>query len=339
MPAPGWCVINCAQAIRRGLFDANLVKQDLTTSPGLVQSELLAWADEAKDKIEKVLRTNDQDYNLVIRNSTDGDLRWEGMNYDPSDFGLTTTARSYTLPPDMLLLRRIRCITDGEESRQFRHVDLSHPDFVSGEQVASTNTTSGEIMWAIVGERTLRVHTPPDVALDLELAYVPRSRKLQLYVTGTITVTQDTAAVTGASSLWVDDNVNAFAELIGGVSATGTPPRVVSQTSTDPFVDPSRFYNAVSAISSDTALTLIGNWLTSTLAAGTGYMIASRFPFPVEHSHMVSDWVAYRALKKFRSADQSAFKESFDEGLRAVVPDTAERQTADPTFVEDMTYA
>lgn len=330
--------MNVAQAIRRALFDCNVVLQNGTTTPGLVQAELLAWADEAKDKIEKVLRTNDQDYNLVIRASTDADLRWEGINYDPSDFGLTTTARSYTLPPDMLLLRRIRSLTTGEEHRQFRHVDLSHPDFVAGEQVASTTTTSGEIMWDIVGERTLRIHTPPDVALDIEIAYVPRSRKLRLYNTGTISVTIDTATVTGVSTLWVDDNVDAFAELIGGTSATATPPRVVSQTSTDPFVDPSRFYNAVSTIASDTSLTLIGNWLTSTLAAGTGYLLASRFPFPVEHSHLVSDWVAYRTLKKFRSADQATFKESFDEGLAALVPDTAERQTANPVFVEDYTF-
>jgi hypothetical protein len=331
-------IVNVAQACRQALLDIDAVKRDGTSTPLYTTAELLAWANEAKDKIEKALRTNDQDYNLVIRNSTDADLRWEGMNYDPSDFGLTTTARSYILPPDMLLMRRIRCITTGEENRQFRHVDLSHPDFVAGEQTASDATTSGEIMWDIVGERTLRIHNPPDTALDIELAYVPRSRKLQMYTTGTITVTIDTATVTGSSSLWVDDNVNAFAELIGGTSATSTPPQVTSQTSTDPFVNPSRFYNAVSAISSDTALTLIGNWLTTTLAAGTGYMIASRFPFPVEHAFLVSDWVAYRALKKARSADQTAFKGGFDEGIRELIPDTAERQSADPVFVEDMTF-
>jgi hypothetical protein len=226
----------------------------------------------------------------------------------------------------------------GEEGRPFRHVDLSFPEFVSGEQTASDSTTAGEIMWDIVGERTLRIHNPPDAALDIELAYVPRSRKLQLYTTGTITMTVDTAAPVGASTLWVDDNVNAFAELIGGVSATATPPRVVSQTASDTFVDPSRFYNAISAITTDTAMTLIGNWLTTTLAAGTGYMVASRFPFPVEHSHMVSDWVAYRALKKARSADQASFKSSFDEGLSALVPDTAERQSADPVFTEDYLF-
>jgi len=330
--------VNCAQVIRRALLDIDAVRQNGTTTPLYIISELLAWANEAKDKVEKALRTNDQDYNLVIRNSTDVDLRWEGMNYDPSDFGLTTTARSYTLPPDVLLLRRIRSITTGEENRRFRHVDLAHPDFVAGEQTASDATTAGEIMWDIVGDRTLRIHNPPDAALDIELAYVPRSRKLQLYNTGTITVTQDAATVTGVSTLWVDDNVDAFAELIGGTSGTSTPPRVVSQTSTDPFVDSSRFYNAVSAITTDTALTLIGNWLTTTLAAGTGYLLASRFPFPVEHVHMVADWVAYRALKKARSADQVGFKNSFNEGLDELVPDTAERQTANPEFVEDYQY-
>jgi hypothetical protein len=328
--------MNCAQVIRRALYDANLVLQDLTTTPGLVQIELLAWANEAKDKIEKALRTNDADYNLVVRGSGDADLQWDGFTYDNSSFELSTTARSYTLPPDMLIMRRIRATTTGEEARKFRHVDLSHPDFVSGEQTASDSTASGEIMWDITGERTLRVHNPPDVTLALELAYIPRSRRLQIYTTGTITVVQDSAAITGSSTLWLDDQVPTFSDLL--VSTSTAAPVIVTQTAGLVYVDPSAIYLPVSAITSDTALSLLGNWLPTALAAGRGYMIASRFPFPVEHAHLVSDWIAYRALKKFRSADQASFKESFDEGLAALVPDTAERQTADPVFVEDYTF-
>jgi hypothetical protein len=236
----------------------------------------------------------------------------------------------------MLLMRRIRCTTTGEENRQFRHVDLSHPDFVSGEQTASDATTSGEIMWDLTGERTLRIHNPPDATLALEIAYVPRSRRLMAYTTGTITVVQDSAAITGSSTLWLDDQVPAFSDLL--VSTSTAAPVIVTQTAGLVYVDPSTIYLPVSSITSDTALTLLGNWLPTALGAGRGYMIASRFPFPVEHVHMVSDWVAYRALKKFRSADQTSFKKSFDEGLAALVPDTAERQTADPVFVEDYMY-
>ena len=330
--------MNCAQAIRRGLYDANLILQNDTTSPLLTQRELLSWADEAKNKIEKALRTNDQDYNLVIRNSTDADLRWDGMNYDMSDFGLTTTARSYTMPPDVLLLRRIRALTVGEENRRFLHVDMSHPDFVAKEQTVSTETTGGEIMWDVIGERTLRIQNPPDTALDIELSYIPRSRKLQLYTTGTLAITTDTNVLTGVSTLWIDDEVNSFAEIIFSASAVTAAPKVASQTTGGTWVDPSRFYNWVSAFTTDTAGTLIGNYLPTTLAAGTGYMIASRFPFPSEHAHLVSDYVAYRALKKVRSADQVGFKEIFDAGLVELVTDTTKRQTADAVYVDDFQY-
>ena len=328
--------MNCAQVIRRALYDANFILQDNTTTPGLVTAELLAWANEAKDKVEKTLRTNDQDYNLLTRASTDSSFRWDGVTYSPADFQLTTTARSYTLPPDMLLIRRIRATTSGEEERTFRHVDISHPEFVSGEQTASTTTTSGEIMWDITGERTLRIHNPPDVTTDIEIAYIPRSRRLQMYTgAGTVATTQDSTTVTGSSTVWVVDAVNAFADLL--VSTSTAAPLVATQTTSGVYVDPTATYSPISTIDSATSITLLGAWLPAALT-GRGYMIASRFSFPPEHTHMVSDWVAYRALKKFRSADQTSFKKSFDEGLAALVPDTAERQTADPEFVEDFVY-
>ena len=256
---------------------------------------------------------------------------------DPSDFGLTTTARSYTLPPDLLILRRIRALTVGEEARKFRHVDLSHPDFVAAEQVASTDTVSGEILWDQTGERTLRIQGPPDTALDIELAYIPRSRKLQIYTTGTVVATQDSTTLTGTSTLWVDNEVNPFAEFIEGGSAS-LAPKVASQTTGGTWVDPSRYYNWISTITSDTAGTLMGNWLTTTIGATVGYMIASRFPFPPEHAHLVADYVAHKCLRKVRSADQVSFKESFDVGLAELIADTSERQTADPVFVDDMTF-
>jgi hypothetical protein len=235
----------------------------------------------------------------------------------------------------MLLLKRIRCTTTGEEDRPFRHVDLSFPEFVSGEQTASDSTTPGEIMWDIVGERTLRIHNPPDSALAIELAYIPRSRKLQIHTTGTVAVTQNSAAVVGTTTAWVVSELNAFADLL--VSSSTAAPVIVTQTAGLIYADPTLTYQPISAITTGLALTLLGPWLTATLT-GRGHMIASRFPFPVEHSHLVSDWVAYRALKKFRSADQAAFKESFDEGLAALVPDTAERQSADPVFTEDYLF-
>ena len=330
--------MNVAQAIRLALYNGNLVLQNDTTSPLYTNRELLSWANEASNKIEKALRTNDEDFNLVLRSSTDGDLRWDGMTYDPSDFGLTTTARSYTLPPDVLVLRRIRSLTVGEEARKFRHVDLSHPDFVAAEQVASTDTTSGEILWDQTGERTLRIQGPPDAALDIEIAYIPRSRKLQMYTTGTITIAQDAAALIGTSTLWIDDEVNPFAEFIPGATTVNTAPKVASQTTGGTWVVPDRFYNWVSGFTTDTAGTLIGNWLTSALTGTTGYMIASRFPFPAEHAHLVADYVAYKALKKVRSAEQVGFLKSFTAGIEELVADTSERQTADPVFVDDFQY-
>lgn len=327
--------MNCAQAIRLALLNAHMVAINQTTSAQFTQAELLSWANDAKDKIEKRLRTVHQDYNLVFRSSTDASFRWDGFTYAPSNFQLVSGTQSYTLPPDVLEVRRIRAITAGEEARGFRHEDLSSPEFVSKERLdaLADNTTGGELLWDIVGERTLRLAQSPETTLDIEIAYIPRSRRLQVYTTGTVTPTQDSATIPGASTLWVDDEVNPFADIL--ISTTTGAPQIVTQTAGLVYVDPSRTYNPIASIESDTSLTLHGAWLTATLAAGRGYMIASRFPFPVEFAHLAADWVSYRILKKARSADQTSFKESFDDGLQELAPDTAERQTADPEFAED----
>lgn len=327
--------MNLGQAIRQALFDCDLVLRDGTTSPQFTETELVSWASQGKDKVESILRRNDEDFNLIFRSSTDSSFRWDGITYAPSSFQLTTTARSYTLPPDVLLVRRIRAVTSGEEEREFLHKDMSSEEFRDQEQAASTDTTPGRILWDLVGERTLRIARSPDVVLDIEIAYIPRSRRARLYSTGTVDLTQDSSSVIGTSTLWVDEELDSFADLIPAAAAAA--PKIASQTIGGTFVDPTAVYPRISTITSDTAITLLGNWLLAN-RSGVGYIIAPRFPFPEEYDRLVVDWVAYRILKKARSTGQTTFKEAFDEASKELLDDTSKRQTADPEYVEDFTY-
>lgn len=324
--------MNLAQILRAALFDANVVHLDGTTHPFVTLPELTAWAQEGHALLYGKLRQANQDYGLVTRLSTDADLRWNGIVYDPSSFGLTTTARTYTLPPDLIELRQIRSVTSGEEDRIFRFLDFSDPQMVEQALVESTTTNESTIYYDIVGDRTLRLAQPPDVALDIELSYIARPHRLFLYSTGTISITQGTSAATGTSSEWVIEELATPCELI--VSSGAVAPKVVSQTSTDPFVDPSALYPPISAFGSDTALTFLGTWLKASVTT-KAYTLASVPSLPPDWQWLLVRWVT--AMLKWKdSGANPADRPGVDTMVGSeMMPAVAQRQTADFVYVED----
>jgi len=324
--------MNIAQIIRQALFDADAIGIDGTTHRFVTEVELLTWAQEGHARLLTSLRQMNVDYGLVTRQSTDADLRWNGVLYDCSSFGLTTTARTYTLPPDLIELRQIRALTSGHEDRAFEHKDLSNPVVVEQLRSASDTTTTGVIRWDIVGERTLRLALPPDVALDIEISYIRRPARLGLWRQGTVGLTQNSAAVVGASSPnWVIQEISTPCELI--VSDTAAAPWLVEQTPGGEQINPSALYSPVSSIDTNTTLTLLGPWLPDTVSA-KGYMLASVPSVPHDHHWMLIRFVA--AMIRWKASGQpTPDLPDFQVLLREMMGDTAVRQSADPLYVED----
>jgi len=324
--------VNIAQILRQSLLDADAVNIDGTTHRFVTEAELLTWAQEGHERLLTQLRRMGEDFGLVVRQSTDADLRWNGITYDCSSFGLTATGRTYTLPPDLIELRQIRALTSGYEDRLFEHKDLSDPVVVAQIRSASDTTTTGVIRWDIVGERTLRLALPPDVALDIEISYIASPRKLRLYSTGTVSTTQDSAAVTGASTPnWVIQELSPPMDLI--IAASSTAPKIVSQTAGDPFVDPSVLSSPVLSIDTNTTLTLLGPYLPTAVST-KAYLLASVPSVPDNHQWMLVRYVT--AMIRWKaSGSPTPDLPDFQVMLRELAADTAERQSADPRYVED----
>lgn len=325
--------MNIAQVLRLALFEADAVNADGTTHRFVTEAELLAWAQEGHHLLYGRLRQANQDYGLVVRQSTDADLRWNGITYDCSSFGLTTTARTYTLPPDLIELRQIRAITSGYEDRLFEQKDLTDPTVVAQTRSASDTTNSGTIYWDVVGERTLRLALPPDVALDIELSYIARPLLLRLYSTGTVSTTQNSTAVTGASSPnWVINELGLPLELM--IATGSVAPKIVTQTSTDPTVDPSALSSPVASIDTDTTLTLLGKYLPAAVST-KAYLLASVPSVPPEWRWVLVRWVT--AMIRWKATGSPAAERPDFETIvsKDMMPSVSQRQTADPQYVED----
>jgi len=211
---------------------------------------------------------------------------------------------------------------------------MNDPEFI--ELRGSSNPQRVELLWDIVGERTLFVANPPSSTVGIEIIYLAKSPRLRTYNTGTVTITQDTATVTGASTLWLDDEVSPTmqnSEII--VSTNTTPPAVVSQTTGLTYVDPNAIYQQISGITSDTAATLQGNWLTATVTS-VGYILASRVEFPEEHIHALADYVSHRCMVKAKNwvaADK--FESYWERHLAKFKADVEQRQLVALEFAED----
>lgn len=329
--------MNVAQIIRLALFNADAVNVDETTHRQITQIEALAWANEGKDKLEKILREVMEDYLLISLQSNDTDFRWVGEAFDVSTLQLgTATKKFYRLPPDLVKLKRIRSITTGREQVTFEHMDCSLQEFKELETSQSPQRI--RVKWDIVGAGTLYLANPPDLTTDIELTYIARSAPLQIYTTGTIAITQNNATVTGTSTLWIIDEVfptGQLADII--VPASGNSVGLIQQTTaTTTWVEPSRIYSPISSITTDTALTLLGNWLPSNVASGRNYMLASVPSLRPEDHWALVDYVAMRiAMKTGNIQDYAMFKDSFDRHLNDMRVDAQRRQIADPEFVED----
>lgn len=324
---------NVAQCIRLALFQADAVDQADTTDPLFRLPELLSWATQASWDAEAELRRAKEDFGLLTLQSNDTAYRWGGITYNPAVLQLTSTSARIMLPPDLLTLKSIRCITAGYDTLTFREVDMSAREFKQAQSYGFQGGTSdSELLYDVVGENTLVLPYPPSTTLDIEISYIGRSAPLQIYNTGTVTVVNTDATVAGAGTTWVADELLLNLELI--LSADATDPKVVSSTTGGTWVDPSVHYYPVQSITNDTSLELAGAWLLPG-AAGRGYLLASVPAVPPEHHQQIVDGIAARIKFKAENRGSDSYMKLADRGAKKMTSDVTERQLDTRRVVED----
>ena len=324
--------MNAASILRLALFNLDAVNQDSTTDPLFRQSEMLVWANWAKDEAEMALRTAKEDFNLLVLQSNDAAFTWCGVTFNPATLQLTSASKYVPLPPDLLTLKRIRCITSGYENTVFREVDIATDEGKQAAAFGVQSTRDSELLWDVVGENTLFLPYGPTSTIDIEISYIARSGPMQIYTTGTVTTVNASASVSGGSTLWVANELRTNLELI--VSADATAPKIVSQTTGGTWVDPATEYPPVQSIDSDGGLTLAKAW-PSAGVAGRGYMLATVPSLPVEHHYVIVDGLVARMKLKAENKGSDAYFGLAELGAKKLKSDVTERQMDTVRHVEE----
>ena len=166
---------------------------DEATAAFFTQANLWTFLTRAAHVVHTEIRKLKADYFLVNLASTDGSKTILGESYAASSLAIVAGTKEYTLPPDLLELKLIECITSGYEDVEFDlSKDLTHPDFV-GARRRTSNTAPTYFYADVVGERTLTIAPASDTALDLRIWYVSSAC---LFVTSTGASLKDIAAGT-----------------------------------------------------------------------------------------------------------------------------------------------
>ena len=331
--------MNVEQIVRLALMQANAVKQTGSALPFASDGELYAWANDGNIEVEKILREQMDDYFVRIMNSSTDTTAEKimGIDYTPStSLRLAADTARFTLPPDFETLRSMRCVTSSYEYMRFIPLDLSTREFQSQLRRASTDTFSPgiDLLYDIIGERTLLIAPQLNSAIDIEIAYVARTKKLVRYTTGSLAVTTATTTVAGTGTTWSTGTPvdSAYLDIMFATSGNATPP----------VADPSWNYDGVNlarvaSITNDTALVLASNKV-GTLAAGAGYALASVPVSPPEFHMMIVDWITWKYLAKAGTsyaADAAAAKASYEKRTDGIRSPITRRQHADVERVED----
>jgi len=308
-------------------FNANEIKQAGTLGPYFTTVELVAWANDGKDRLEKVLRRVNENYFIRFIASTGTSAKILGIDYAGTSLAWADGTILYTLPPDFLKMVSIRITTSAYANAKIERRAYHDPEFQDALRTSNTAQImrGADFFYDIIGERTLAIAPDPNAALNLEMAYVARTRKLVRYVTGTLSVPDASNAVTGAGTIWSSGTPfdASYLDIIFGNSASATEP-TPNITSDYNGVEHAR----VAAITSDTALTLASNKV-GTLAAGTGYILSSVPQAPSEHHPSIADYVAGRMLMKRGSGHAKNFLDVFEANLGAIQTDVAVRGVTD----------
>lgn len=280
----------------------------------------------------KLVRRQRQDWHTVHRRSTDATTFIRTENYNPTSFRLVAGTATYTLPPDLLELRFVRCVTAGREHVAFELVAENQdegmrvrrrPDPTAGQQ-------GTRFLCILTGQRSMVVVPTPQETLELELVYVTQPRRLVLYSTGTITtVNGSTALLTAGSADWTE---RASGIVVGDEILIGT-----SATAPTASLD-ARYPRLLTGNTGGTEAGLAEPYLGATGGALL-YRLASVPDLPEDWHYAIVFFAVWALLAKSVEEGQGpAAERAWQDWQRiaaALIPESAQRDSQDLQVAED----
>ena len=300
----------------------------------MTTTELVSWANEANRKLEHKLRMTQMRYFTFKFDSTDTvTYKINGINYQPSaSLGFAANTNYALLPPDFQELVNIRFTDTSLQQVPLTRLDMNKRDFrdVLNSTVIPQNPGT-HMFYDIIGERDIIFAPQLNTRTEIEVTYVARQKRLFSYSTGTVSVTDATAAVTGVGTTWSSGAPfdSRYLDMMFGTSTVATVPTA----------EPNLIYDGVniarvSSITNDTAIVLAANKV-GTLAAGTGYLLSSVPPIPEDYHSMIADYVGFRILLKANDPSAQRSLDGWQDAIGDLVTTAARRNTADHETIED----
>ena len=278
--------MNLLQIVRQARFEVDAIRSGGTTSALWSDEECNTAVNTAMDRAARVIRLADSDLLSRSIESDDSAIDLIAESYDPSSFRLVDDTSDYTLPPDFVRVISLRPITADFEGVRFRPSRVNRKDFVDQRSIRNSDLSSIRgsdvtYAYALIGPRTIRFAPTPQDTIDLELVYQFRPPKLISYTTGTVTVTNASTAITGASTDWLVYGLRDPAELVVGATT----------------VTVDRYYPRVSSVTSATAATFQRTY-QGTTAPGQTYALAMVPRLPDEHHAWLAQMAAAIMMRK-----------------------------------------
>lgn len=322
--------MNISQIVRLASYNADAIKKAGTLAPFVTTAELYAWANEGNRKLEKKLRFLGANYfERIMLSTTAATEKIMGINYVPStSLKLSTSTNTATLPPDFQELRYIKPITSSYETTPMERMSHEKKEFRDALRDTTARSLGSAMLFDIIGERTFLFVPRLATALDVEIGYIARTKRLFEYEAGTITTTDASTAVVGVGTTW----------------STGAPfdssylDLMVSTTATVPVADPSLVYdgvtlNRVASIETDTTLTLAAAKVGAT--SEKAYALASIPTTPEDYHFMMADYVTMKILAKGGDAGAARAIMNWPDDVSDMMGTAGQRQSQDAETIED----
>ena len=315
------------------LFRLDGIRQGGTViTANWLQEERIQALNNGYTEVAKLIRRQRKDHLTRTRLSTDGTVFIQGFQYATGSMQLRAGTAAYTLPPDFLELRSLRVLTTNKEHLLFDLRDANHEDFRQARRVVTTaGTLRDRFVVAITGERTMTVAPTVQETLDLEVTYAAQLESLVRYTVGTLHVQNGLNLVTSASATadWTErgGGIRAGDELLVG-STTAAPVANLE----------ARYHKVATVAGAGTSLSLEDTYLGTT-AYGVLYTLASVPQFHEDWHFAIAEYAVYVLLAKSVEegnavAAEEAWK-NWERIAKALVPESAQRQTSDVEPVED----
>ena len=322
--------MNVSQIVRLASFNADAIKTAGTLSPFVTTAELLAWANEGSRKLEHKLRTLNVNYfERIMQSTSTAAEKIMGIDYTPAvSLPIAANTNTLTLPPDFQSLTFIKIITSGQESVILEKLSHNHHDFLTALRDTTARSPGTSMLFDIIGERTFMWVPRLSSALDIELGYIARPKRLHTYTTGTAACGDGVRSVVGTGTRW----------LAGAPFDSAYLDVMFSTSTTAVTADPSLVYDGttlsrVASIESDTGLTLAS---TKTGAvSGVAYALASIPAYPEDYHYLLSDYVTMKVLAKAGDPAMARAVTGWPDNIADMLTTARDRQTEDPEVIED----